>query len=103
MEKAKNFTLSFFDERYRAVLELCGSKSGRDVDKAASAGITPLPGVLAGTTAFAEARLIIECKKIYCHDFDPKHFLDATIGDCYPECDYHRAYTGEVINCLTVA
>ena len=40
MEQASHFTLSFFDEAYRSALDFCGSRSGRDVDKAAATGLT---------------------------------------------------------------
>ena len=99
MEKAKYFTLSFFEEKYRSVLEFCGSKSGRDVDKAAAVGITTVEGTL-GAVYFAEARLVIECKKIYFQDINPHHFLDPTIHDRYPDKDYHRMYIGEIIRCV---
>jgi len=100
MEKAESFTLSFFDEKHRGALEFCGSHSGRDVDKAATTGLTPIAGTLPGTTRFAEARLVIECRKIYFQDLDPTHFLDASIDGNYPNKDYHRMYVGEVVNCL---
>jgi len=100
MEKAESFTISFFDEEYRRALEFCGSASGRDVDKAAATGLTPVAGTLPGTTYFAEARLVFECKKIYFQDLDPAHFLDPSIHDNYPNKDYHRMYVGEVTNCL---
>lgn len=100
MEKADNFTLSFFDEKYRPALELCGAKSGRDIDKAAAAGITPIAATLPGTTCFAEARLVIECRKIYFQDLDPANFLDPAIERNYSNRDYHRMYIGEVLNCL---
>lgn len=99
MEKNKNFTLSFFEEKYKNVLEFCGSRSGKDADKAASVGITPVEGSL-GTVYFAEARLIIECRKIYFQDIDPDHFLDPQIHKNYPDKDYHRMYVGEVMRCL---
>ena len=101
MERSENFTLSFFDEQYRGALQLCGTKSGREVDKAAAAGITALPGELPGTTCFAEARLVLECRKIYFQDLDPQHFLDPSIEENYPERDYHRMYVGEIMNCRT--
>ncbi|GAI13637.1 unnamed protein product, partial [marine sediment metagenome] len=41
-EKATGYTLCFFEEKYRKVLEFCGSKSGRDVDKIAETGLTPV-------------------------------------------------------------
>ena len=34
VEKYDEFTISFFSEEYRSALNFCGSKSGRDYDKA---------------------------------------------------------------------
>lgn len=100
MEKSNLFTLSFFDEKYRAALDLCGNKSGRDIDKAAESGLTPVAGTIDGTTAFRQARLVIECKKLYVHDIDPAGFLDPSIETMYPQKDYHRMYVGEVMKCV---
>lgn len=100
IEKADVFSLSFFEERYRSALEVCGTKSGRDIDKAAVTGLTPVAGRLAGTTHFEQARLVIECRKLYVHDIDPSRFLDPNIDNLYPQKDYHRMYIGEVVNCL---
>jgi flavin reductase (DIM6/NTAB) family NADH-FMN oxidoreductase RutF len=99
MEKADTFTLSFFDEKFRDALMLCGTKSGREIDKAAATGLTPVDGNLDGTTAFKEARLVIECKKIYFQDLIPRNFIDPSIDDNYPQKDYHRMFFGEIINC----
>lgn len=103
IEKNGVFTLSFFDEKYKDALNLCGSKSGREINKAEAAGITPIAGELAGTTEFAEARLVLECKKLYYQDIAPKNFVDADIDKWYSEKDYHRMYIGEIVNCKTKA
>ncbi len=100
METAERFTLSFFEERYREALNVCGTKSGRDVDKVAVSGLTPAQ-TESGAVYFAEARLVIECKKIYFHDIDPRHFLDPEIDNNYPKKDYHRMYIGEIVRCLS--
>jgi len=100
MERADSFTLSFFDEEFREALELCGTKSGRDIDKAEAAGLTPVAGTQDATTYFAEARMVLECRKIYFQDIDPRHFVDPSINDNYPQQDYHRMYVGEIVNCL---
>ena len=71
IEKTDVFSLSFFEERYRQALEVCGTKSGRDIDKAAVTGLTPVAGELDGTTNFQQARLVIECKKLYVHTSIP--------------------------------
>lgn len=91
------FTLCAFPEAYREALSLLGSKSGRDSDKIAEAGLTPIPSTKVAAPGFAEANLIIECRKIYWDDFDPAHFLLPEIERNYPQKDYHRLYFGEIV------
>lgn len=102
MEKNETFTLSFFQEKYRRVLEFCGSHSGRHVNKIARAGITPVKGSI-DDVYFAEALLVIECRKIYFTDVNPAAFLARTLVDIYAEEDYHRMYIGEIEKCLARA
>ncbi len=100
MERATHYTLNFFDEAYRSALDFCGSRSGRDVHKAAETGLSPVAGV-AGAVYFAEARLVLECRKLYAQDLNPACFVDETIGPRnYPQHDYHRMYVGEIVRCL---
>jgi len=99
MEREEHFTLSFFEEKYRDALNLCGTKSGRDIDKAAATGLIAIEGTLPATTTFAQACLVMECRKIYIQDVDPKNFLDPTIEKNYPIQDYHRMYLGEIVKC----
>ena len=99
IEQADGFALSFLSEEYREALRLFGSKSGRDMDKAKEAGLT---WVTEGTYApyFAEAQLVLVCRKLYYDDLKPEHFLDAAIEDFYPKKDYHRMYIGEITQAL---
>lgn len=96
-EKYDNFTLTAFPEEYKKALSLLGSKSGRDLDKIKESGLTPIASKIVSSPGFAEAELIIECKKIYWDDFKPEQFLDPVIEKSYPDRDYHRAYFGEMI------
>jgi len=98
IESSKNFTLSFFNDEYREALNLCGKKSGRDIDKAVEAGITPIE-LSQGAVSFEEARLVLECRKLYFQDIDPNHFIDLDLDKNYPNKDYHRMYVGEIVNC----
>lgn len=95
----ETFTLSFYDETYRKALSICGSKSGRDCDKEAEAGLTPC--YVDGTTAFEEANLIFVCKKQYHQEMKPDCF-DAIENDgkWYPEKDYHVMYMAEIVKVL---
>jgi flavin reductase (DIM6/NTAB) family NADH-FMN oxidoreductase RutF len=99
IEKSDTFTLSFFADKYKKALQYCGSHSGKDVDKIKQTGLTPVKSSI-DSVYFAEARLVLECKKIYTSDIDPKRFIDAEIDKNYPEKDYHRVYFGQIINCL---
>lgn len=96
MERYGAFTLSFFTDRYRSALELCGTRSGRDLDKAKATGLTPEPAALPYTTTFSEARLVLSCRKLYYQDIDPTHFIDPTLDQNYPSRDYHRMYIGQI-------
>lgn len=97
MEMEDTFTLCAFPSKYKKALNLLGTKSGRDGDKIAESGLHPIRATKVSAPAFAEAELIIECRKIYWDDFKPDHFLDNRIHNNYPLKDYHRVYFGEIV------
>ena len=97
MEAQDGFTLSFLGENNREALNICGTLSGRDVNKVEQAGLTPVFSA-SGQVAFAEARYIVECKKMYAGFLDPEAFLDPILIDkFYPEKDFHKMYIAEVV------
>lgn len=99
VEREDTFTLCFFGEEYRKALALCGSKSGRDMDKVKECGFTV--ATAEGAPYFEEADLVLVCKKSYWQDMDPTHFLDGEIDSkWYPEKDYHRIFIGEILEVL---
>ena len=98
MERNDVFTLTWFGEEHRTALNILGTRSGRDGDKIAEAGLTRVAGPIEGTTTFAEARLVIACRKLYWHDLDPTHFVDPSLDEHYPSKDYHRMYVGEILS-----
>lgn len=97
MEKNDNFSLCFFSEEWKNALNICGTKSGREIDKAKETGLKPFAGAN-NTTGFEQSRLIIECKKLYYQDIEPKQFLDPSLDKNYPNKDYHRMYVGEILS-----
>lgn len=100
MENEKSFTLAFLQEKYREVLRFCGSNSGRDVDKIAATGITPVESSN-GSVYFEEAKLVLECQKIYAQDLTPECFEDPELDKNYNGEDYHKLYIGEITACYT--
>jgi len=102
MEKSGFFTLSFLPEQYRKELGLCGSKSGREVDKFKECGFTVAAGA-GGAPDVEQAELVLVCRKLYWQDIDPTHFLDGEIDEKWYENDYHRMYIGEIVETLARA
>ena len=95
VEREPYFTLSFFGAGHRKELALCGSKSGRDVNKLEACGFTVETGA-GGAPYIAQAELVLVCRKLYWQDLDPNHFLYQEVHDEYPGKDYHRMYIGEI-------
>lgn len=100
MEQAETYSLTFYDAAHRRVLDYCGSHSGRDDDKLAATGLTPVVGAT-GAVYFAESRLVIECRKLYAQDLQESGFVDPRIvQQNYPTRDFHRMYVGEIVRML---
>jgi len=101
MNHYDTFTLCRFPGEFQKALSYLGSVSGRDVPgKIQVAGLTPeaVPGIAA--PGYAEADLLIACRKIYWQDMDETHFLASDILSKYPGGnDFHRIYFGEVCHC----
>lgn len=98
MEANEGFTLSFFPEGYRAALQLCGTVSGREVNKVEKAGLTPRI-LKSGEIGFEEATLILECRKLYVDRIKATAFREETLSrQWYPEEDFHQMYVAEIVN-----
>lgn len=94
MDNSDYFTVSFFDEKYRDALKICGTKSGRDCDKINMAGLT---AEYDGEAVYpSEARLVVKCRKIAVQKMDNSGFIDETIESNYKSGDYHFVYIGEI-------
>ena len=100
VEAKKSFTLSFLGEEQREAYKICGSKSGRDTDKIAEAGLHPA-FVPSGNPCFEEARLVLDCKVLFKSQMDKADFLDTTLVDRWygPEAGgMHYVYVAEIAN-----
>lgn len=97
LDKHDTFTLSFYGDN-KEIHKVCGSLSGRDVDKVKETGLTPL--FSDGTVYFKEANKVIICKKQYVSRLTPEKFTDTEPLKCYPNEDYHYMIIGKIIKTL---
>ena len=98
MEKNDYFSLSFFGGEYKKELGVCGSKSGRDIDKIAETGFSPID--LGESVGFEQAKVNIVLKKLAYQDMKPDGFIDETIMNNYANNDFHRIYIGEIVKVI---
>lgn len=104
IEKFDLLSLNFFDcdnpehgGEYRKALTLCGKKSGREINKMRESGLTPA-FTENKTPYFSEAKLVLECKKLYAGKLNAEDFLDdAQISTWYPDGDFHKMYIAEIV------
>ena len=99
VDREELYTLSFFSEEYKKALGYLGSHSGRDEDKVAKVGLTPV--FEADCTYFAEAKLVLVCRKLYRGTLTEEGFYHKeTVEENYPNRDFHDMYIGEIIKVL---
>lgn len=92
------FTLTFLKDGHKEALNVLGSKSGREIDKMSGCGLTPC--FVDGQPTFAEAELVLICRKVFVQDLDVKNLCDKEIiTRCYADNDYHTMYIGEIVAC----
>jgi hypothetical protein len=58
-------------------------------------GMTPV--FSDGTTYFAEANLVLFCRKLYQAPIKEEYFIDKdVVEDCYPKRDFHDLYIAAI-------
>jgi flavin reductase (DIM6/NTAB) family NADH-FMN oxidoreductase RutF len=79
-------------------LLFCGTKSGRDLDKVASCGLTLVEGKKVATPVLAECTLHYECKVILRKQLAREDLSDPGIlAQYYPNDDHHMIVIGEIL------
>jgi len=100
MDKHPTFSLCFFHEKYRKILNYCGNHSGRQVDKIKNTGLIPVQ-TRKGTVVFEQARFFMECNKLYHGNILKENFIEKSlIRDIYPSGDFHHLFIGEIVECM---
>lgn len=101
IEENSKITLSFLgkSKQARDIYNLCGSKSGRDLNKMKESGLDALFTASGGIT-YQQARLTLECKKLYADTLRKSCFIDQTLPEKWygKAGGYHQMYVIEIEN-----
>jgi flavin reductase (DIM6/NTAB) family NADH-FMN oxidoreductase RutF len=99
MEKNRRFTVNVLPKAFDEAVVLCGTKSGRSMDKLKESGLTVFSSKATGSPVIAESVIHYECHIIHSNDFLPEAMIPNVREGAYPSGDYHRVYWGEIVDC----
>lgn len=97
IEQSGEFTITLPLTEMKQALALCGSKSGRDMDKIAAAKLTLADSQAIATPIIATAGLQLECKVIFKQTMQPENLAAEEQAACYADGDYHTLYFAEIV------
>jgi flavin reductase (DIM6/NTAB) family NADH-FMN oxidoreductase RutF len=97
MESSCEFTVNLLTDAFARQLSLCGTKSGRDVDKIAKCGFRLEKGIHVKTPYIRESFIHFECRIIHKHDLLAETLETGILKKYYPQKDLHRVYYGEIV------
>ena len=96
----------------RNILSVCGTKSGRDMDKIGALGLHLEEPVKISVPGIRELPLTLECKVLYRQKQDLSAIPEKILSRYYPveedtlhpgsDRDYHIAYTGQILKAYII-
>lgn len=91
------FTVSVpVNDGFQKALGICGSKSGRDIDKFQEAGLQIEQGQTVAVPVIKGCGLHIECKIVETEVMSAEQFDQELTARWYPNGDWHTNYTGVI-------
>lgn len=100
IEKAGEFTVSIpLNDNMKKELALCGTKSGRDMDKIKESNLQLEEGKTVSTPVVKGCGVHFECKVVYKQPMSPNLLDESVDKSSYESKDYHTIYFGEIVDC----
>ena len=113
VENHKEFTINVpMGDIDSNIIRICGTKSGRDLDKIKELGLTLVDSDNVSVPGIRELPLTLECKVIYKQKQDLSAIPEDILARYYPQIpgadfdgqnrDYHYAYYGEIVGAYII-
>jgi len=97
LEETDEFTVNVPPPELADAAMLCGTKSGRDLDKFAAAGLTAVAGQHVRMPIIGECVVHYECRTVHRNNVDPTNLAASILDGCYANGDFHTLYYGEIL------
>lgn len=109
LEKNPEFTVNIpLGNVDKNIIKVCGTQSGRDIDKVKQLGLTLEEPDKISAPGFKEFPLTLECRVVYKQQQYPDNVMDDHIFTHYnAPCtdvheDYHTAFYGEIVSAYII-
>jgi flavin reductase (DIM6/NTAB) family NADH-FMN oxidoreductase RutF len=76
---------------------ICGSKSGRDMDKFKECGLTTQKALTVLAPTIDQCPIVYECQVVHSNDVLPAKLSDEILQGAYISGDFHRIYFGKIL------
>ncbi len=97
MEESGTFTVCLPAKGMEEILDVCGTKSGRDMDKFKELGLTAKKAFQVDALYIAECPVHYECRVTYKVELKPGQLIEELEEDAYPKGNYHVLYFGQIL------
>lgn len=98
INNSNEFTVTIPHEDMADALALCGTKSGREMDKIETLGLKMKPSVKINTPTLDCKGTHYECMVLYKTDMKPSELDELTKERWYGDNDFHTVYFAEIVN-----
>lgn len=97
IEDSGVFTVNVPGDDLRAWVGVCGTQSGRNVDKFGAYNMTVTRGQTVDAVTIDACPMVYECRVVYYDDVVSANLSAEIEGRAYKGRDYHRIYYGEIL------
>lgn len=97
LQENPDFTVNVPTSDLAEAVMLCGTKSGRDLDKMTAAGLSLAPATIVSAPIITDCVVHYECRTIHRNNVEPTDLAEEVLGECYARGDFHTLYFGQVM------
>ena len=99
LQNTDEFTISVpRNNNLRKELGICGTKSGRDINKIEQCNFNLVDGRVVSTPIIKECEMHYECKVIYKQAMEPNSIPKDVLERNYKNNDFHAIFYGEIVD-----
>ncbi len=97
IEDSHEYTVNVPTDEMRRWVAVCGSQSGRDINKFAAYDVATSPGQNVQAVTIDACPMVYECRVVHWNDVIPANLAREFEERSYGGRDYHRVYFGQIL------